>query len=348
MRALLEIFLIFALFTLTVYVLTMGSDLLIPIVIATLIWYLIISLVSAVAGVSFFGWQVPYFMALVAATLFCVGIIYSIFTMLLINISDILAAIPIYHSRLENLSHNLFQLFGMENLPDNLNMVNQGSLVNFITAVAQTLTSITRSTGIICIYVLFLLLEGNSFDKKLASVIRDEKKLKMTQRVIKQVSKQTQSYIRIQTLLSLFAALTSYLVMYLVGVDFAGFWAQLIFLFHYIPAIGPIIATILPCLITIVQFDTWYPFITVTTLLVTIQFTIGNILEPKLIGKSINLSGLVIIVSLAVWAKIWGVAGMFLCVPMMVILNIIFSNFEKTRPISIMLSSNGEIDPIED
>jgi predicted PurR-regulated permease PerM len=221
-------------------------------------------------------------------------------------------------------------------------------VINFISGMAQTMTSIAGNTGIICVYVLFLLLEYQSFDTKLASIIHDEKKLKRTQRVIQHISSQTQSYMRIKTVISLTTAFLSYLTMYFVGVDFAGFWAQLIFLLNFIPTIGSIIATILPCLLTILQFESWYPFIIVTTTLVSIQFTIGNIIEPKVIGKSVNLSGLVIIISLALWAKIWGIAGMFLCVPIMVILNIILANFEKTRPLAIILSSSGDIESLED
>ena len=73
-------------------------------------------------------------------------------------------------------------------------------------------------------------------------------------------------------------------------------------------------------------------------------FLIGNIIEPRLMGRSLNLSALVVLFSLALWGSIWGVVGMFLCVPITVILMIIFSNFEKTRPIAILLSSNGKID----
>ena len=79
-------------------------------------------------------------------------------------------------------------------------------------------------------------------------------------------------------------------------------------------------------------------------ILVVIQFLIGNIIETRLMGRSLNLSALVVLFSLALWGSIWGVVGMFLCVPITVILMIIFSNFEKTRPIAVLLSSNGKID----
>ena len=70
---------------------------------------------------------------------------------------------------------------------------------------------------------------------------------------------------------------------------------------------------------------------------------IGNILEPRLAGRSLNLSPLVILLSLVFWGKIWGIVGMFLCVPLTVILNIVLANFDSTKSIAIMLSANGKI-----
>jgi len=93
----------------------------------------------------------------------------------------------------------------------------------------------------------------------------------------------------------------------------------------------------------LVQFDTFQPFFIVVSCLATIQFTIGNILEPRFMGSSLNLSPLVVMLSLAIWGSIWGVAGMFLSVPFTVILMIIFSQFEKTQNIAILLSQDGNI-----
>ena len=153
---------------------------------------------------------------------------------------------------------------------------------------------------------------------------------------------QIQSFIWLKTIL-VATALISYLVLRLVGVDFAGFWAFIIFILNYIPTIGAIIATILPCLLTLVQFESLTPFLIVTCTLISIHFIIGNIIEPKLIGRSINLSGLVILLSLAVWGHIWGIAGLFLSIPITVIASLILANFPKTRFISVLLSENGEI-----
>jgi len=81
--------------------------------------------------------------------------------------------------------------------------------------------------------------------------------------------------------------------------------------------------------------------------LAAVQIAIGNILEPRMMGNSLNLSAIVVLLSLAIWGSIWGIAGMFLSVPITVLLMIIFSNVPQTRAIAILLSSDGDIKTID-
>ena len=74
-----------------------------------------------------------------------------------------------------------------------------------------------------------------------------------------------------------------------------------------------------------------------------IQIAIGSFLEPRLLGNTLNISPLVVILSLALWGLLWGVVGMLLCVPITIILIIIFAQFPKTRPIAVFLSKNGKV-----
>jgi predicted PurR-regulated permease PerM len=93
-----------------------------------------------------------------------------------------------------------------------------------------------------------------------------------------------------------------------------------------------------------VQFEALGPFLVTSLALAATQFVVGNLIEPHLMGRKLHLSPLVIILSLAFWSMLWGVVGMILCVPIMVIVMIICGHFGPTRPIAIMLSSDGEIE----
>jgi predicted PurR-regulated permease PerM len=97
-----------------------------------------------------------------------------------------------------------------------------------------------------------------------------------------------------------------------------------------------------------VQFDSPALIISMIVVLIAIPSIINNVVEPKLMGRSLNLSALVIILSLVFWGTIWGVLGMFLCVPIMVILNIVLAKFDGTRPIAVLLSADGRVDSVRD
>ena len=98
-----------------------------------------------------------------------------------------------------------------------------------------------------------------------------------------------------------------------------------------------------PAMLALIQFESWLPFFEITTGIIIVQFVVGNLIEPRFLGKSLNLSPLIILIALALWGAIWGILGMFLSVPMTVMLMIIFAHFEATRPIAIILSQDGYI-----
>nr|WP_306303376.1 AI-2E family transporter [Pseudovibrio denitrificans] len=119
------------------------------------------------------------------------------------------------------------------------------------------------------------------------------------------------------------------------------------FLLNYIPTIGSLIAVIFPSLLSLVYFDTLTPFIAITLGLGAVQFILGNLVEPRLMGTQLNISPLVIMISLSFWGALWGVIGMVLCVPLVVLAIIICAQFPSSRPIAILLSGDGNVgDPI--
>ena len=96
------------------------------------------------------------------------------------------------------------------------------------------------------------------------------------------------------------------------------------------------------------QFDTLGPFFLVAGGLTSIQVLIGNILEPKFTGSTLNLSPTIILLNLSLWGVIWGIPGMFLSVPFMVISMIVFSHLPQTRTIAVLLSSDGRLSNLEE
>jgi predicted PurR-regulated permease PerM len=118
----------------------------------------------------------------------------------------------------------------------------------------------------------------------------------------------------------------------------------IIALLNYVPYIGSFLGVLLPVALSLVQFDDMGTVLTLLALLTAAQFMIGSFLDPYLMGNSLNLSPFVILTSLAVWAGLWGIAGAFLAVPITAVLMIVFSEFEGTRPVAVLLSRNGRLD----
>ncbi len=124
------------------------------------------------------------------------------------------------------------------------------------------------------------------------------------------------------------------------------FLAFLIFLFNYVPYIGSLVATLLPAFFAVLQYGSIWYFIYVFGGIQVIQNLIGNYLEPKMMGKSLNMSPLVVVLALAFWGYIWGILGMILSVPITSILIIISAQFDSTRNFAILLSEKGDIESL--
>ena len=258
------------------------------------------------------------------------------------NIASLTENIPVYQENFLELENKLLILFNIKELPGippgTLDKINIGALLG---SVFEVLTAILGNTFLIIIYVIFLLIEQRTFGKKMYLMFTDDSHGKLD-RALDRINDSIEQYIFIKTGTSLMTGILSYFVLVLMGVDFAFFWAFLIFVLNYIPSVGSIIATLFPVVLAIIQFDTLGPALGVLLGVGAIQVLVGNFLEPRWLGKSLKISGLAVLLSLVFWNAIWGPTGMFLCVPITVVFMIVFNNFESTKAIAVLLSEDGE------
>lgn len=156
--------------------------------------------------------------------------------------------------------------------------------------------------------------------------------------MIQNIGKQLQKYIIIKTLVSLVTGILYFFIALAFGLDFAIVWGFLAFILNFIPTIGSIIATILPMLFGFVMFDSIPLAISMTLIMTAVNFTLGNIVEPKIVGEELNLNIVVVLLSLFLWGLIFGIPGMLLAVPITSSINIICGNIPSLKRISILLS----------
>ena len=329
------------------YVLVVGKALLVPLAIAIMIWYIINALSRAYARL--LPGNKRRNLLTTAAAVITIGVLLTmVINMIDSSIGDVVAQAPIYKQNLDILLDKLILEFDLDWVPNITQVTDSIEVAPMISSLAATLTGLIGKTTLILIYVLFLLLEQKSFDKKIVALFPEPDHQENIRSLISRTQSDIQTYVWIKTLTSMTTGLASYFILLTVGVDFAQFWAFTIFLLNFIPTIGSIIATLFPAVLALIQFDTLTPFLIVLICVGSIQFVIGSVLEPRLMGNSLNLSPLVVLLSLALWGSVWGIAGMFLCVPLTVICVIILSHFPQTRGIAILLSGDGQVRTLDE
>jgi AI-2 transport protein TqsA len=134
----------------------------------------------------------------------------------------------------------------------------------------------------------------------------------------------------------------SFVILWGMGVDFALFWAVVIGLFNYIPYVGSIVGVALPVILSVAQFGSLGTTALLGTLLIAAQTYVGNILEPRVIGRQLNLSPFVVLVALSVWSSVWGLPGAILAIPMTSMMAIICGAFGPTRFVAVLLADRSE------
>lgn len=327
----------------TIYLLVAGRGLLLPFVLGLVLWYMIDALADAFEQPRIGRLRLPRPVALLAAVCVMGGLLWVVGRTIGRNITAVAAAAPNYERRLQILVNEAARLLGVEQAPTLGELFDRISLADTLSSLAAAAASVVSVAGIVLIYAGFLFFEQVRFRRKLVIILGSGGNQARVQAVLDRIDRDIRVYIRIKTTLAVATAAFAYSVMAWVGVDFAAFWAVMVFFFYYIPTVGSILAIAAPAVLALVQFDHLTPFLIVLLVFGTIQIVTANVIEPTIMGRTLNLSPLVVIVSLVVWGTMWGVVGMFLCVPIMVVSLIVLAQFKTTRPLAVLLSADGRI-----
>ncbi len=317
-------------------------DILAPFALAIFLWLIIDGFARWLDDKLVF---LPYAATLTIAAILVVAGLSGIAGIITDTALDIAHSAPDYEKRLGEIVNPLIERFsdeGWSGLSANLNL-NDG-LVKLLGGVGATVQSLIANSAFIVIYVVFLFAAQNSFPKKINALFPDPKRRERAVAIGERIRFSIEKYLGVQTVMSLIMTALSYGVMRAYGLDNALFWALIIFILNYIPVVGSVLAGILPALFALVQFDSLTMVASMAALLFVIQFVISNTLQPKMMGDSMNLSALVVIMSLVLWQNLWGGVGAFLSAPLTVILMIILAQFPTTHWIAVLLSADGDPD----
>ncbi len=217
------------------------------------------------------------------------------------------------------------------------------SITAAVTTGVGSFISFLTTTFLIVLFMLFILASSGELGTKVRLAFPEQYADWMAS-VLKTVDSHVRQYLVTKTLVSLGTGALTWLVLFLLDVDFALVFGFIAFILNYIPNIGSSLAVIFPFFLTLLQFETLAVPMGVLFGLGGTQMIMGNVVEPRIMGYSLNLSPLLILVSLIFWGWLWGIWGMVLAVPMMATIKIVFENLEPMKPIGKLMSGPSRLD----
>lgn len=324
----------------TMLLLYLGRPILIPLLVATFVWYLLNATASYYRRAMLYHGRarVLDFIAGFLSLATFGFLIFLFATQISPTFSEMMHQLPAIQSKFallaDYLSAQFGITFGLQYLPD---------LTKVISGIGTSVASVATSAGMVCVYLVFMFVEQSTFNKKFAALFPAKREYTKMKYIVDAIDTNMKKYMFMKTLMAGISALVSYFWLNYLGLEFAGVWAFIIFITSYVPTIGAIIATVLPVLYSLVVAPTITLPLLVAAGLIAAQIIFGNIIEPKLTGKTLNISTLAILINLVFWGMLWGVAGMFFSVPLLVAAYVVTAQFDSTRWIAVLLSADGAI-----
>lgn len=327
------------------WLLVVGRQIILPIVTAVISVYIMLSASHGLSRLPLLRKAPQVLLRALVLIAFTVAIL-GLAVVVAGTVRDIGEALPRYQANIDAMVTALAQRFDVETqrLWAEIRAVtlDRIDLQRVVLAALGGFTTVGITVFLVVIYAGFLLGERGTFPTKISAALTDPDSAAMALRVITDINAQISQYLAVKTLINLILGVLSFSILWLLGVDFALFWAITIALLNYIPYVGSYLGVAFPVILSLGQFASLQTTLILLALLVAAQTWVGNVLEPRWIGRQLNMSPFVVLVALSVWSALWGIPGAILAIPMTSILIIVTSNFDATRFIAILLSERGK------
>lgn len=315
------------------FVLKAAQPVVLPLTIAWLLSYILGPVLNALARR-----RVPAGLAVSFMLVMLLMVGYLLIIFLHARVTAFAIAYPKYQERFDLLLARIAQSWDLEWNP--FAGIQWGDQVRgWLVALSGSLFTFVSRLVMVLIFLVFLLLGKPYFDVKVRRAF-DEDTGQRIARVIHAISNQIGRYLVVQFLISLVTGVLVWLALRVLKVDFAVTWGALAFLLNFIPTVGSIAASVPPILLAFIQYHpNMLPAVLTLLSLLAIQFGIGNVIAPKVLGDRLNLSPVVVLLSLVFWGWLWGVTGAILSVPLAAAMKIVCENVKALHPIAVMMGS---------
>ena len=328
------------------WLLAIGQSILLPVLLAVIAVYVLTTAADALATVPVLGrlgrrWRRLFVLVAI------VSIVLALSAFITSNAQAISSAIPGYSDNLDRLHMRFVDFVGLDFEPTLERLGHQ--VLDFLdaTALMPMILSTLSNTGSVIIaaalYAAFIMADLDDLPAKTRTALGNNQSAEQTLEIVRKVNTRIGSYLAAKTLVNVILAVASLVILWIMGIEFALFWAILIGLLNYIPYIGSVIGVVFPVTLSLVQFGTFGHALGLLVLLMIAQNVVAYYLEPRMLGRSVNLSPFVVLLALAVWTSLWGLVGAILAIPLTAMIAIILAEFPATRFLAVLMSERGTL-----
>ena len=328
-------------FAVVLFLLVQARFMLISLAIAIILFSLTSDVINFVARAKIGRFGIPNWLASVVTVILIAAGMLTLSSILLSQINTVLITTLVYAERAPSAIASLFSWLGPDSEQAILNATNAIEVSGYLRSAANQAGNLMQGTVLVILFVTFLFAERIWFRSKLNNFIGDEANAKRVAKIFASIIHRVNYYILVKTIISAVTGVMTFILATAFNLDLAVAIGVITFVLNFIPNIGSIVATILIAIMAHVQLADVATTAIIFGVAGIIQFVNGNIIDPSLMGRALRLSSFGIIISLAFWGAVWGIPGMFLSVPIMVMLMVVCSHVPALRPVAILLSREG-------
>lgn len=297
-------------------------SLLIPFVLALFLSYVITPFIDTIQ----LKLKMPRVLALFLGLIVTFFVFLCLGFVIIGNLRGLLDSISSYQLKLETFFESISGFLSRVGIDISQSQFSFKSLPIFsvFKSIFSGIFSISISAALVGIFLMFLVCGSKPSDEKVG--------------IYKDIDYMIRKYIVVKLMSSAFTGFLVWIILALFGLELSFMFGLLTFLLNFIPTVGSIIAVFIPLPVALLQFENYGVILGMILVLSVVQFVIGNIIEPKFLGQSLDLHPITLLLSLMFWGMIWGPMGMLLAAPIMAIIKIIFSMFNETKFISELMA----------
>ncbi|TKW68272.1 MAG: AI-2E family transporter [Paracoccus denitrificans] len=327
-------------FALLMFLLVQARFILICLAIAIIIFSLTSDAIGAIARQ-----RVPNWLATtIALLLIAAGLLWASATVVS-QINEVVTTAISYAEQFQAALPSLLEWLGPEAQQTVDTFLRNINLTGWMRTAAGGASNLLSAAVLIILFVGFMFAERVWFPLKIDSLLSgDREAAGRVRQIMTSIMRRVNRYLIVKTLVSAATAICVFGIFKFAGLPLAGAIAMLTFMLNFLPSVGSIIATVIAVAVAYVLTADIGTTLIVGAACTAVQFVIGNVLDPMLLGQTLRLSSFGIILSLAFWGAIWGIPGMFLAVPIMVAIMIVCAHIPWLRPVAVMLSREGHPD----